>query len=394
MCFLRRLSRQLASSQRRLARQNAGLDRRGSVTVLGLILLTSLIALVAVSLDLGYISISNAELRRTADASAMAACWELYDQQNEWQSSDVPEQTIRAAAANMASMNLVGHQPPAIGSSADDFVIGHYQVGGGGVFTSSIANGANAVRVRLARQSAVNGELPLFFGAITGRNSQALEAQAVAAMLNSIAGFYIPGTDNETIDILPIALDLETWLNVVAGNTTDNFQCQSGNVSNGNDGMYECNLYPQGTGSPGNRGTVDIGGANNSTADLSRQILNGISRQDLVDLGKPLVFDEDGILELNGDTGISAGIKDELAAIIGQKRIIPIYTSVAGNGNNATYRIVRLEGVQILDVKLTGPKNGKRVIVQPAKMIARNAILGTEATQSSSYLVTPVMLVE
>jgi len=99
-------------------------------------------------------------------------------------------------------------------------------------------------------------------------------------------------------------------------------------------------------------------------------------------------------LTLNGDTGISAGIKDELFSIIGKKRIIPIYSSVAGNGNNAMYTIVRLEGIRILDVKLTGSKNEKRVIIQPAKMVARNAILSSTGTRSSDFLVSPVMIVE
>lgn len=372
--------------------QNQGRNRQGSVTVLSLALTTVLVTVLAITLDLGYISVSQSELRRTADASAMAACWELFDQQNS--SSNISESSVLYAAMETASLNLISQQSPTIGTSIDDFAIGHYDPKDGGLFSSNSTNGVNAVRVRIARESVVNGELPLFFGAITGRQAQSLETHSVAAMLNNISGFYAPATDNDAIDILPIALDLETWELVIAGQTSDSFACEDGTVSSGSDGKFECNLYPQGTGSPGNRGTVDIGDANNSTADLSRQILHGISREDFVDLGKPLAFDVNGILELNGDTGISAGIKDELASIIGQKRIIPIYTNVSGNGNNAIYRIVRLEGFQILDVKLTGPKNGKRVIVQPAKMVARNAILSTSESHSSDYLVTPVMLVE
>jgi hypothetical protein len=101
-------------------------------------------------------------------------------------------------------------------------------------------------------------------------------------------------------------------------------------VATGSDGVREVNLYPQGTGSPGNRGSVDIGGSNNSTADIARQIVYGISPQDFEALGHPLTFNDDGNLFLNGDTGISAGVKDELASIIGQPRIIPIFQQVRG----------------------------------------------------------------
>ena len=177
----------------------------------------------------------------------------------------------------------------------------------------------------LRRQGESNGELPLFFGAITGRESQALRTTATAAMFFAIDGFEQPKGD-ETRGILPIALDLPSWLDAVASQTEDNYAFINGTVQSGSDGIFETNLYPKGTGSPGNRGTVDIGGANNSTADSSRQVLYGISAQDFVDLGKPLIFDGNGELELNGDTGISAGIKDELATLIGQTRVIPIFS--------------------------------------------------------------------
>ena len=102
--------------------------------------------------------------------------------------------------------------------------------------------------------------------------------------------------------------------------------------------MKEINLYPSGNGPPGNRGTVDIGSNNNSTADLSRQILNGVTKSDLAYHGGKLEFNEDGELFLNGDTGISAGIKDELAAVIGQPKIIPIFSNVSGPGNRGSNR--------------------------------------------------------
>jgi hypothetical protein len=252
----------------------------------------------------------------------------------------------------------------------------------------------NAVRVQLRRQAEVNGEVQLFFSKLLGRESQALQTTATAAMVSEITGFHLPGLNHSNLQILPIALDLETWQNVISGQTTDNFQCSGTSVSSGSDGLFECNLYPQGTGSPGNRGTVDIGSSNNSTADIRRQIIHGISRQDMIDLGKPLQFDTSGELLLNGDTGISAAIKDDLADIIGQKRIIPIFTSVSGNGNTAWYTIVRFEGVRILEVKLTGPMKQKRLIVQPAPMIARGSIVKQNAPQRSSTLFTPVMLVD
>jgi hypothetical protein len=163
-------------------------------------------------------------------------------------------------------------------------------------------------------------------------------------------------------------------------------------VTAGSDGDREVNLYPQGTGSPGNRGTVDIGGANNSTADIARQIVHGISAADIQALGKELKFNSNGSMTLNGDTGISAGVKDELASIIGQPRIIPIFSSVSGNGNNANYTIVKWVGVRIIKVTLTGALSKKAVIIQPAPIISRNFVISNSDTFTSEYVYSPVLL--
>ena len=154
------------------------------------------------------------------------------------------------------------------------------------------------------------------------------------------------------------------------------------------------NLYPQGTGSPGNRGTVDIGGANNSTADIARQIVHGISASDIQALGKQLNFGVNGSMTLNGDTGISAGVKDELASITGKPRIIPIFSNVSGNGNNATYTIVKWVGVRVMQVKLTGSMSTKSVTIQPSPIIARNFVISQTATSTSDYVYSPVILTQ
>ncbi|MDG2220259.1 MAG: TadG family pilus assembly protein [Rubripirellula sp.] len=367
-----------------------GRKRRGAAAILGLFLTISLIILTAITLDFGRINVGQTEMKRSADAAAMAACWEMHDNRAANQSTTVIHSAAAQAANQFAAYNLVGEQAPQFNSS--DIVIGTY--GADQSWSSADPTSFNAVRITLRRQSGANGELPLFFGSLTGRSSQSLSTTSTAAMFSTIAGFYEPPNSEYTIGMLPIALDEPSWLAAIADATEDQYAFANGGVSSGSDGIFEANLYPKGNGSPGNRGTVDIGAANNSTADLSRQVLHGISKQDFADLGKPLEFDSNGELLLNGDTGISAGIKDELATLIGKTRMIPIFRSVANNGNNAMYTIVRFEGVRILDVKLTGKKSLKRVIIQPATVVARGAKIDTTGTHYSTHLVTPVMLVE
>lgn len=364
---------------------------RGTAAILGLFLLVAMATLTAITIDFGYIHVAETQLRRSADAAAMAGCWEVFANRDQDEDLDYALQTLVVNSANdIAAENVVGDLSPLL--MYDDVELGNYHPVNGWNYASP--NQVNAVRVTLRRGGGANSELPLLLAALTGRSSQAMQATAVAAMLNSVDGFTEPPNHFETRGILPIALDLESWEAAVAASTEDNYKMENGEVVSGSDGVFETNLYPKGTGSPGNRGTVDIGDSNNSTSDLSRQILHGISRQDFVDLGKPLVFDENGELHLNGDTGISAGIKDELATLIGKKRIVPIFTEVSGQGNNATFTIVKFEGVRILDVKLTGKKSQKRVIVQPATVIGRGTKIDWSGTRTTSHLLTPVMLVE
>lgn len=218
-------------------------------------------------------------------------------------------------------------------------------------------------------------------------------ARVRAAFINNFAGFKTP-SDGSNLQILPFALDENTWNSLASGNGGDNWKWNASTerVVAGCDGVREVNLYPQGTGSPGNRGTVDIGGSNNSTSDLARQIVHGISAQDMEDLGGDLEFNAQGTLTLNGDTGISAGVKDELASIIGEKRIIPLFSSVNGPGNNAQYTITKFVGVRILEVKLTGAMSGKRLMVQPANIAIKGGI-PADGPQKTVGVYSPVRLV-
>ena len=133
--------------------------------------------------------------------------------------------------------------------------------------------------------------------------------------------------------------------------------------------------------------------SNNSTNDIARQILYGVSADDLAFHGGVLEFNSCGRLYLNGDTGISAGVKDELAAIKGHPRAIPIFSEVNGPGNNAIYTIVKWYGIRIMDVKLTGPMKKKHVTIQAAPL-ATSGVIPSETSGSSSLVYSPVVLLQ
>lgn len=377
------LQRKIISSQQK--------DRRGAAGIFGIFLIAVMVILLGTVLDLSYVHVAQSELQRSSDASALAGGWALFDAKVDGASDASAESIVASVADQISVKNVVATEGPRVGA-AGEVEIGYYDFTSGN-FDTSGAFDSNAVRVNIHRQEYSNGEVPLFFGNVLGRFSQPMSASSTAALIHSISGFHTPPLEDQTLDLLPFALDQDTWAAVLSGSTGDSKSWVNGKVVNTGNGKCECNLYPQGTGSPGNRGTVDIGSKNNSTNDIARQIISGVSKSDLLQMGKPLEFDENGKLYLNGDTGISAGVKDELASIIGQRRIIPIFSSVSGNGNNATYTIVKFVGVRILEVKLTGRMSDKRVIVEPAPIIARNAKISVDATSHSDFVFAPVLLV-
>jgi len=372
--------------------------RSGQIIVLTAILMVVMMAFLALSLDVGYMYAVRSQMQRSADAAAVAATWELLDLENFslQQDATVAAQRARDEARDYAGYNQVTNMSPQLASS--DVVVGHLSNPSDPYLAIDTQYGgpSNAVQVLVRRTAAQNGEVPLFFARAIGFHKIATQAKATAALISNVGGFVTP-SDGSNLGILPFALDEQTWNGLMAGGGTDTWKYKSDTetVVAGSDGIKEINLYPQGTGSPGNRGTIDIGGANNSTSDISRQIRDGISPNDMEEFeddNRTLVFNTQGKLWLNGDTGISAAVKDDLAAIKGEPRIIPIFRTVAGNGNNAEYTIIAFAGVRVMEVKLTGAMSGKKVMIQPCKMVAKGAVAGGSTT-TSYFVYSPPWLV-
>jgi hypothetical protein len=373
---------------------------KGTILALTVLMLVFMFAIMAFAIDLGYLQVAKTELQRAADSAAIAATSELINPNpNKPVSQCYLVYNALTKARDYAARNRVTQTSPQLCSS--DVTAGFMadpSNPSSTLVTASGTNGYNAVQVRIRKDDTVNRSVPFFFAPVLGVSSADCDAQATAAFLSNFSGFQIP-KDNTNLQILPFALDEETWDNLQNGVVTaDNWRStwdpvrMKWTVTAGSDGVREVNLFPQGTGSPGNRGTVDIGSGNNSTCDIARQIVYGISPCDMAKMGGRLEFNDEGTLALNGDTGISAGVKDELASIIGQPRIIPIFRSVTGPGNNAQYTIVKFVGIRILEVDLTGKMSSKRVVIQPANIRIKGGIPAT-GPQTTNYIYSPVWLV-
>lgn len=388
-------------SSRRLSRPSAAQPRRGAIFVLAAFLLVVVFGFAAFAIDLGYITASRAELQKASDAAALAATIEMgegYGVGSTMTQSQI-ETAAKTAVTAVAAENRAAGLNSVYVDGTRDVRLGNYSWNGSAWVKTWGVQPYNMVEVTLRRNQtgSTNGDKPLdlYFAPVIGSRQANIETKSISALLPG-AGVQISAGSNQTADVLPIALDVNTWNNFInnVGSWPDAYRYNAnGTVVSGADGIKEINIYPTGSQNlpPGNRGTVDFGSSNNSTADISRQIRYGLNANDLSYFGGKISL-ENGPLIINGDTGISAGIKDDLESIKGHPRLMPLFSSVSGPGNNAMYTIVKFVGVRIVYVKLTGQPSSKVVIVQPAPFVS-NVVIAAKTTVTKDSFFVPGGLV-
>jgi Flp pilus assembly protein TadG len=369
--------------------------RRGAIAPLAAFFMIVILAITAFAVDIGYILVAQSDLQRSADAAAHAAVLELRASNLEIASSEA-----RSVAQQYASTNKIINCSATVDANLNnadrtgDILVGRIDVTQPrSAMTFDHADEANAVRVRIRRNDSRNGSLSLFFARMLGVRSISLESSATAAVINSVSGFEI-AKNGENAPILPITVHEDHWReSLEEPEDSWAYDPVSGSVSPGSDQVPEVVIFPNETGSSGNLGTLNIGTSSNSTSFLGNQIRNGVSQADMDYHGGTLELNSSGELPLSGNPGLSAGIKDDLAAIAGKPLVIPIYRNVSGNGNNAVFRIVGFEGVRLMAVNLTG--KDKFVAVQPAPVTYRG-LIQSQAGQgrTSEGVYSPPMIVQ
>ncbi|HUT09747.1 MAG TPA: pilus assembly protein TadG-related protein [Thermoguttaceae bacterium] len=357
--------------------------RRGATLILSVFLIFIVAAMVAFAVDIGQVVLMRTQLQVAADSAAMAA-----GTVNMTRSAD----EVIATARQFSDYHTAGGKQISLDPSDVEFGCWDYSRR---TFTPTVFS-VNAVRVTTRRWAETDSESPLVFGKLMGVGAFSMETKAVAAFVENFIGFQ-PPSSGDGVPMLPIAIDQESWAALETGGSSDawTWDEETQQVIPVSDGLSEVNIYPQDTGAAGNCGTVDIGPDNNSTADLRRQILDGLSAEDLSYHGGELALEPGGALELGGDPGLSAGIESALEAVIGQPRIVPVYSQVSGSGNNARYTIVGFAGIRVMDVNLSGNKKDKRLTVQRATVVVRGGIPSWDSdVRTSRDIVSPSVLVQ
>ncbi len=376
---------------------------RGAAAVVVGALLPVFIGFAAFSTDLAIVATARSQMSTAADAAALAGAMQL-----------ATENRVRGATTLTAEITAANNQ--AVALATDNHVLGSAPVvnantsnqSGGQIMvgyldptdpystldsSSASTSKFNSVQVKIVRDSTHGGSIPTVFAQLLGFRGTAVTVTSTAtAQAYSISGFQAVGSLNA--NLLPIVLDKTTWLAMLAGSgqATDQYtyNASTNTVTSGADGIYESQLYPVGSGSPGNWGTIKVGVSNNSTSTLSAQIQYGITPAELATFPNSTIqldtTQSPPSITFSGNPGISAGIKSALQSIIGKPVVVPIYDQSGGNGNNAWYRVIAFQPARILSVNFQG--NPKYVIIQPCLLNDRTAIAGGSQSWTSGGLIS------
>jgi Flp pilus assembly protein TadG len=408
------------------------------------IMMVFLVALIALAVDLGWIMAVHVQMQAAADSAALAGTQKLLDASylqgtnaaNTGAAADTAMANANTAAQTFAHKNSAGGVSLTLALNEDasgkvdndpngDIVCGYLaspsnQAQAMVVTNPGVGPYPNSVQVTVHRDSVRNGSLGLFFAPALGVRFFDLRAKATASYESTIGGFQVHAKGPATCKLLPFALSATAWSNasgdpwydgtqpagLMQGTGSDNFTRSSGGSVTGPapsapDGIREVTLVPlsngQGNGGgglqPGNFGTLTIGPMTGGMTDLNRIIQNGPNAADLsIYPGGRLQLDPTThTLTLSGNTGISGACAGAVNAIVGQARVLPLYSGVSGTGSSCQYTIVAFVGVTVLDCNLTGSVATNHITVQPCWVIDANA-LGGGNSSTSWFVVKPLAL--
>jgi Flp pilus assembly protein TadG len=391
--------------------------RRGTVLVITAVLLPVLLGLVALSVDMGYIVVVQGQLQNTADSAALAGVSVLQQAQvlnnatagnptSQAASQNAAIAAARAKVRQFSALNTAGGASVTIPANRDiDIVVGYQSAPGGSITPTSPpdVNFPNAVQVTVRRDSNANTPLSLFFAPAIGAAPWSGQATATAAVqVGNITSFKsIPGVNGK---MLPIAINVADWNNFLLtglssdGLVHDDYSVSAptsansppNNVTSNPDSIPEFadSGFPGKTGSPGAFGWVDVGLASGGVPTLDNYINNGAAPSDISWMLSNGHLPFPSTMGWSGEPGNKTSAVSTLTNIIGQPREILLYDTMTGSGSNATYHMVGVAGVTVVQA-------GNGVTLQPSVVFDPTAVSGSGTSGvPSRFVLSPVKLTQ
>jgi Flp pilus assembly protein TadG len=379
--------------------------RKGAIAPLTAILLIPLMAMLAFSIDVGWITHTHNELQAAADSAALAGAGQLSDNfvrynlpgLTDSQKSTILADTKTKAVAwakKYASYNGAGDASSLTLLDAD-VELGITDTAGNYTPLSSSSGYPNTVKVLLRRDNSANNPLPTFFARVLGVSSVDLSATASASLMSGQVDSFQP-TDLRS-RILPMTYDVNHW----------NAFLQTGRDPDGSksltaSGEPQLNIYPS-IKFTGNFGELSLDQGNDGASVIRDWIANGVTSQDLrANYATGLLplsqHDPNSFPDWKGNPGLKTSTIQEVGDNVGGLYLMPLFKPVnsgsgnyaAGNGqgSNYFYTIVAFVGVKITAVDSTG--NDKAIMVQPTALIDPTALYKNAMPAQAPTPTTPL----
>ena len=369
--------------------------RGGWVSLAALVLMTVLLAAMALAINAGWLATARLDSQTTADAAALAAAGRLID--DDWLRSPPPSRedlllAARQQAGEYALRNRVLGRPLSL--LPEDVALGGYDSNGVFVPADNTAtlDQADTVRVGARRLRERNEGVPILFGALFLTPVVSVQSFAEARLDRDIIGFR--ARDQRPLPLLPLGLRLSDWQSQIlsgAGPDSDAFIPGVG-FTNGPDGISEIDLTlplaPSAALTDGNGAIVPLG-----AGDPYIQISQGVTLDDLLATEGVLSLDATNQLPVNPSVGPTVATGDYGALLAGlqvwqnagEPRVLPLLDDSTSIVAFVAVRIVRVE--ETSNDRLT-------IRLQPALLAVPMALSdstrrGTAALLPNPYLARP-----
>jgi Flp pilus assembly protein TadG len=378
-----------------------------------------LLAMLAFSIDIGYIVSVNGQLQTAADAAALAGAEKLQELYVEY---TLPGQTNQNAILTTTTTNVARSPTEAVEKIAHCNKAGNVSVtvrdedvsfgftDAQGNYNASYKNYnsgfPNSVRVIARRDRFANNPLSLFFGPVLGLSSKELTATATATIysgdVNSLKA--IPGVKGH---ILPAALDLNIWQTFYqTGMSPD------GTIHTAANGDPELQVSPN-PNAPGSFGSLDVGPTQNNVPVFRTSSANGQTPNDISYFlnNNLLPVSVGGSKNWRADPSFASNPPQiNYQGIIGQPYLIPLFKPVTpalgtnyqavswqtqNNEKVPMYAVVGLVGITVLQADGSG--SGMTISIQPCAMVDPTAVIaspfrvkpvGTQSSQFAGTIIT------
>ena len=348
------------------------------------LLLVFLLGMVAFGVDIGWIVLTESELKNAADAAALAGVKSLMDGYVEF---NLPNQTSAQLATTLsnaetnASNKAITYAAYHTAGGVKNLVLNTSDIEFGftdasGNYSTTFSGFPNTIKVTMRRDSSANGALNLFIAPVLGVSTRNVACSAAATMYGGTFS-SLQTTLVGSPKVLPLTYDVNAW-NTFMSSGLD----PDGNANTYN-GYPAIQVYPS-IKSPGNFGLISMDGGHAGESYSSGWVTSGLSQSDI----NGLISNQ--LLPLSaranawnwiGETGMKNSLVSTIESYAGTTFLMPLFTPYnngtpsasnysAGTGQGANYYFNPVQWVGVTVVP--APSGG--VWVQPGAYLDPNIV--------------------